>query len=118
MSYMLQPQILLLKEGTDDSQGRNQIISNINACVAIQEVLKTTLGPRGMDKMIETSREHTVTNDGATIVELLDVIHPAALLSLLPFVWLRQVFKSRRQTSLWQLEFTTRRCVQTLWISL
>lgn len=69
---------MLLRDGTDDSQGRNQIISNVNACVAIQEILKTTLGPRGMDKMIETSRDHTVTNDGATIVELLDVIHPAA----------------------------------------
>ena len=67
-----------MKDGTDDSQGRNQIVSNINACVAIQEVLKSTLGPRGMDKMIETNRDHTVTNDGATIVDLLDVIHPAA----------------------------------------
>lgn len=67
-----------MKDGTDDSQGRNQIISNVNACVAIQEVLKTTLGPRGMDKMIETNKDHTVTNDGATIVDLLDVIHPAA----------------------------------------
>lgn len=67
-----------MKDGTDDSQGRNQIVSNINACVAIQEILRTTLGPRGMDKMIETNKDHTVTNDGATIVDLLDVVHPAA----------------------------------------
>lgn len=52
MSYMLQPQIILLREGTDDSQGTNQIISNINACQAIADIVKTTLGPCGMDKMI------------------------------------------------------------------
>lgn len=69
---------MLLREGTDDSQGRNQIISNINACNAIAEILKTTLGPCGMDKMIETQRDHTISNDGATIINLLDIIHPAA----------------------------------------
>lgn len=53
-------------------------MSNINACVAVQEMLKTTLGPRGMDKMIETNKGFTVTNDGATVIELLDLIHPAA----------------------------------------
>jgi len=52
MSYLLQPTILLLKEGTDTSQGKNQIISNINAVQAIVEIVKSTLGPRGMDKMI------------------------------------------------------------------
>jgi len=77
---MLQPQILLLREGTDTSQGRGQIVSNINACSAVVEILKTTLGPRGMDKMIQTNRGHVVTNDGATVVDLLDVCHPAARL--------------------------------------
>ena len=67
-----------MRDGTDDSQGRNQIISNINACQAIADILKTTLGPCGMDKMLETERDHTITNDGATIVNLLDVVHPAA----------------------------------------
>ncbi len=78
MSYMLQPQIVLLREGTDDSQGKNQIISNINACVAVAELLKSTLGPSGMDKMIETTKNHTISNDGATILKLLDISHPAA----------------------------------------
>jgi T-complex protein 1 subunit eta len=78
MSYMLQPQILLLREGTDESQGKAQIISNINACQAIVEIVRTTLGPRGMDKLIKDARGVTITNDGATIVKLLDIVHPAA----------------------------------------
>ena len=49
---MQRPQIILLRDGTDDSQGRGQIVSNINACQAIVEAVKTTLGPRGMDKLI------------------------------------------------------------------
>ena len=77
MSYMMQPQIVLLRDGTDTSQGKGQIVSNINACYGVAEVLKTTLGPRGMDKMIEGNRGYTVTNDGATVVELLDLMHPA-----------------------------------------
>ena len=80
MSYMLQPQIVVLKEGTDDSQGKNQIISNINACTAVAEILRTTLGPSGMDKMVQTQREHTISNDGATIMALLELSHPAARL--------------------------------------
>jgi len=47
-----QPQIILLKEGTDSSQGVPQIVSNINACGAIADAVRTTLGPRGMDKLI------------------------------------------------------------------
>jgi len=41
-----------LKEGTDSSQGVPQIVSNINACGAIADAVRTTLGPRGMDKLI------------------------------------------------------------------
>jgi len=74
----MQPQIILLKEGTDSSQGKPQIISNINACQAIAECVKTTLGPRGMDKLIVDSRNKTtISNDGATIMNLLEVVHPA-----------------------------------------
>ena len=68
----------MLRDGTDDSQGRNQIISNINACNAVADILKTTLGPCGMDKMIESQRGNTISNDGATIIGLLDIAHPAA----------------------------------------
>ncbi|KAJ8101566.1 chaperonin Cpn60/TCP-1 family [Lipomyces tetrasporus] len=73
------PTIVVLKEGTDTSQGRGQIISNINACLAIQDTIRPTLGPLGSDILIVGSRgETTISNDGATILKLLDVVHPAA----------------------------------------
>jgi T-complex protein 1 subunit eta len=76
---MMQPQILLLKEGTDTSQGKPQLISNINACQSIVDAVRTTLGPRGMDKLIvEKNGKATISNDGATIMKLLDIVHPAA----------------------------------------
>ena len=76
---MMAPQIILLKEGTDTSQGRPQVISNINACQAVVDAVRSTLGPRGMDKMIVNEQgSSTISNDGATIMKLLDVVHPAA----------------------------------------
>jgi len=75
----MQPQIILLKEGTNTSQGIPQLISNINACEAIADAVRTTLGPRGMDKLIVGENGHTViSNDGATILKELDIVHPAA----------------------------------------
>ncbi|KAG5339678.1 TCPH protein, partial [Acromyrmex charruanus] len=76
---MQQPQIILLKEGTDTSQGKQQVISNINACQIVVDAVRTTLGPRGMDKLIvDQNGKSTISNDGATILKLLDIIHPAA----------------------------------------
>ena len=75
---MLQPNILVLKQGTENRQGKEQVISNINACQAVVEVIKTTLGPRGMDKMICSDDSTTISNDGATIIKLLNIDHPAA----------------------------------------
>ncbi|KAK9495767.1 chaperonin Cpn60/TCP-1 family [Lipomyces doorenjongii] len=73
------PTIVVLKEGTDTSQGRGQIISNINACLAIQDTIRPTLGPLGSDILIVGSNgDTTISNDGATILKLLDVVHPAA----------------------------------------
>ncbi|KAI0784920.1 chaperonin Cpn60/TCP-1 family [Abortiporus biennis] len=75
----MQPTVVLLKEGTDTSQGKPQLLSNIAACLAISETLASTLGPRGMDKLIVNERgEAQITNDGATILKLLDIVHPAA----------------------------------------
>lgn len=54
------------------------MISNINACEAIADTIKTTLGPCGMDKLIYTSATTTISNDGATIMKELDIVHPAA----------------------------------------
>ncbi|KAJ1564807.1 T-complex protein 1 subunit eta, partial [Cladochytrium tenue] len=74
----VQPQIILLKEGTDTSQGKGQLLSNINACIAVADIIRTTLGPRGMDKLIVDSKgDVTISNDGATILKLLDIVHPA-----------------------------------------
>ena len=78
MQSAFQPQIILLREGTDTSQGKSQIIANINACEAIADTVRTTLGPLGMDKLIFSSQKTTISNDGATIMKLLDIIHPAA----------------------------------------
>lgn len=76
---MMQPQIILLKEGTDTSQGKGQLISNINACQAVVDIVRSTLGPRGMDKLIhDDNGQVTISNDGATIMKLLQIVHPAA----------------------------------------
>lgn len=76
---MMQPQIIVLKEGTEASQGKSQVVSNINACQVVADAVRTTLGPRGMDKlMVDPRGGVTISNDGATIVKLLDIVHPAA----------------------------------------
>lgn len=73
------PTIVVLKEGTDSLQGKGQILNNINACLAIQDTLKPTLGPFGLDILIVSSNgKTTISNDGATILKLLDIVHPAA----------------------------------------
>lgn len=73
------PTIIVLKEGTDQSQGRGQIVSNINACLAVQATVKTTLGPYGGDLLlVDENGKQTITNDGATVMKLLDIVHPAA----------------------------------------
>ncbi|KAM0131481.1 hypothetical protein ACHAP3_006842 [Botrytis cinerea] len=73
------PTIIVLKEGTDSSQGKGQIISNINACLAVQNTIRSTLGPYGGDLLlVDENGRQTITNDGATVMKLLDVVHPAA----------------------------------------
>lgn len=74
----MQPQVIILREGTDTSQGKPQLISNINACLQIVDIVKTTLGPCGMDKLIATGREPVISNDGATVLSNLEIAHPAA----------------------------------------
>lgn len=75
----LRPQIILLKEGTDSSQGIPQLVSNINACEVVGDAIRTTLGPRGMDKLVvDSNGKTTISNDGATIIKLLEIVHPAA----------------------------------------
>jgi T-complex protein 1 subunit eta len=76
--FGMQPGIILLREGTDTSQGKAQLVSNINACAAIADIVRTTLGPRGMDKLIHDGGKVTISNDGATLMKCLQVSHPAA----------------------------------------
>ncbi|CAJ0582410.1 unnamed protein product, partial [Mesorhabditis spiculigera] len=76
---MMAPPIVLLKDGTENKQGKSQIVSNINACCLVADSIRTTLGPRGLDKLIVNSKgETTISNDGATILKLLDIVYPAA----------------------------------------
>jgi archaeal chaperonin len=71
--------ILLLKEGTTQTKGKDAKKNNITAAKTIYEVVKTSFGPRGMDKMLVNSiGDVTITNDGATILKEIDVEHPAA----------------------------------------
>ncbi len=71
--------IILLKEGTKQSRGRDAQKNNIQAAKLIAEIISTSLGPRGMDKMlVDPLGDITITNDGATILKELDVQHPAA----------------------------------------
>ena len=83
MAYLTTTQsgqpVLILKEGTSRSRGREAQRNNIMAARIISEVLKTTLGPRGMDKMlIDSLGDITITNDGAAILDEIEVEHPAA----------------------------------------
>ena len=71
--------IVILKEGTQRSTGKDAQRNNILAAKVVAETVKTTLGPRGMDKMlVSTIGDVVITNDGATIMKELDVQHPAA----------------------------------------
>jgi thermosome len=71
--------ILILKEGTGRSRGREAQKANINAAKVIAEAVKSALGPKGMDKMlVDSMGDVTITNDGATILKEMDVQHPAA----------------------------------------
>ena len=71
--------VLILREGTSQSRGREAQSNNIAAAKLVAEVLKTSLGPRGMDKMlVDSLGDVTITNDGATILKEIDIQHPAA----------------------------------------
>lgn len=71
--------VLILKEGTGRSTGKDAQRNNITAAKIVAETVRSTLGPRGMDKMlVSTIGDVTITNDGATIMKELDVQHPAA----------------------------------------
>src|SRR5918998_1538728 len=71
--------VLILREGTKENKGKEAQRNNITAAKLVAEVVKTCLGPRGMDKMlVDTVGDVTITNDGATILKEMDIQHPAA----------------------------------------
>jgi thermosome len=71
--------VLILKEGTAQTRGREAQRNNILAAKLVGEIVRSSLGPRGMDKMlVDSLGDVTVTNDGATILKEIDVQHPAA----------------------------------------
>jgi archaeal chaperonin len=74
-----QQPIIILKEGTKRERGKGAQNNNIMAARAISDAVKSTLGPKGMDKMlVDSMGDVVVTNDGATILKEIDVEHPAA----------------------------------------
>ncbi len=72
-------QVYLLKEGTTETKGREAQRNNIQAAKIVAEVVRSSLGPRGMDKMlVDSLGDVTITNDGATILKEIEIQHPAA----------------------------------------
>ncbi|MCX8202747.1 MAG: TCP-1/cpn60 chaperonin family protein [Nitrososphaeria archaeon] len=71
--------VIILKEGTQRTRGREAQAANIMVAKAIAEAMRTALGPRGMDKMlVDSFGDVVITNDGATILKEMDVEHPVA----------------------------------------
>ncbi|MHA1734150.1 MAG: thermosome subunit beta [Promethearchaeota archaeon] len=79
MAQLAGTPVIILKEGTERTRGKDAFGNNVAASRAIAEAVRTTLGPKGMDKMlVDSLGDVTVTNDGATILDEIDVEHPAA----------------------------------------
>ncbi len=71
--------ILVLREGSERTRGRDAQSRNIMAAKTIANAVKSTLGPKGMDKMmVDGMGDVVITNDGATILKEMDIEHPAA----------------------------------------
>ena len=71
--------IIILREGTERSRGSDARNANIMAARIVAEVVKSSLGPKGMDKMlVDSFGDVTITNDGATMLKEMDIQHPAA----------------------------------------
>lgn len=71
--------VIIMREGTTRDRGKNAQENNIAAAKAIADVVRSTLGPKGMDKMlVDSLGDVVITNDGATILKEIDIEHPAA----------------------------------------
>jgi thermosome len=77
--YNGQQPIFIMKEGTQRTSGRTAQSNNIAAAKAVADAVRSTLGPKGMDKMlVDSMGDVVITNDGATILKEMDIEHPAA----------------------------------------
>jgi thermosome len=75
--------VLVLKEGSSRSKGREALHTNIEAARIVAETVKSSLGPKGMDKMlVDSFGDVTITSDGRTILDEMDIQHPAAKMML------------------------------------
>ena len=75
--------VLVLKEGSSRSRGREALHTNIEAARIVAEAVKSSLGPKGMDKMlVDSFGDVTITSDGRTILDEMDIQHPAAKMML------------------------------------
>jgi chaperonin GroEL (HSP60 family) len=80
--------VLILKEGSSRRKGKEALLGNISAARVVADVVKATLGPRGMDKMlVDTIGDVTITNDGHEILKEIDVLRTSHL--KVPVVLLR-----------------------------
>ena len=71
--------IIILKEGTEREKGKGAVSNNIAAARAVADAVKSTLGPKGMDKMlVDSLGDVTITNDGVTILKEIEIEHPTA----------------------------------------
>lgn len=71
--------VIVLREGTESTKGKTAHSNNIMAARAVADAVRSTLGPKGMDKMlVDSMGDIVITNDGATILKELDIEHPAA----------------------------------------
>ncbi|MBR4226606.1 MAG: thermosome subunit, partial [Candidatus Methanomethylophilaceae archaeon] len=71
--------VIILREGTKRERGKDAQFNNITAAKAISDAVRSSLGPRGMDKMlVDSMGDVVITNDGVTILKEMDVQHPAA----------------------------------------
>ena len=71
--------VIVLREGTESTKGKTAHNNNIMAARAVADAVRSTLGPKGMDKMlVDSMGDIVITNDGATILKELDIEHPAA----------------------------------------
>jgi len=82
MAYLTQTQsgqsVLVLKEGTSRRRGKEAQKNNIMAAKIIAQAVRSSIGPKGMDKMLDSMGDVTITSDGATILKEMEVEHPAA----------------------------------------